>query len=182
MPVDPGRPQAASHSRTAQRASGSRSPAAAQGRGRRPSEPTRPQGSQSRARAERPLRASVHPASARRARRPPQQTSEGRRRGKRSSPRSPRCQPLWRPVACRPQSAPADPRPPAPVPHLRRAPAPSSPPGPAVYTGSDVRGRPRPRPRRPLRFPARAHPPPRASWAAAPLNVFLGFPAPAGTL
>lgn len=119
----------------------------------RPSAPTRPSGSQSRARAQRPLRASVRPASARRARRLLPQAGEGRRRGKRHPASSPRCRSLLRPAARHPKPVPADPRSPAPVPHLRRAPAPGAPPGPAVYTGSDVCGRPRPRPRRPLRFP-----------------------------
>lgn len=81
-----------------------------------------------------------------------------------------------------PQPALADPRPQTPVPHLRRAPVPGAPPGPAVYTGSDVRGRPRPRPRRPLRFPGRSPPSPRAGWAVSQLSVFFGLANLARTL
>lgn len=177
MPVDLGRPQAASPPRTAQRASGSGFPGAAPGSGvlqrrRAPRglSPGRARRGPSGLPSARPAPAEPRVLHSRRAR-------DGAR-GERSSASSPRCQPPSRPAARRPQPAPADPRPPVPAPHLRRAPAPSVPPGPAVYTGSDVRGRPRPRPRRPLRFPGRSPPSPRARWAAAQLSVSPGASRP----
>lgn len=178
MPVDPGRPQAASPSRTAQRASGSRSPAAAQSRVRRPSEPTRPQGSQSRERAERPLRASVHPASARRARRPPQQTRDGAEesgapRGRLDASRygdpSPAAhsQPPQTRAHRRPYLTCDAPRLPAHRPDRLCTPEVTSATGPAPAPG----GRCGSRPEATL---------PRASWAAVLLKVSRGFqPLPA---
>lgn len=111
--------------------------------------PTHTRRPRSRARAGRPLRASVRPASAPRARRPPQRTGKGREpaapRPAAPSGAAPRelVQSPAPAAAHRPPPSPpacARERPLAPSPHLRRAPAPNAPPGPAVYTGSDVSG------------------------------------------
>lgn len=112
--------------------------------------PPRPR---SQARARRPLQASVRSAS-QRSQSPASSTADGQGAGadgpepcgpKRSG--APRARPVASPGRTpppthHPLSPPACARrhPLAPAPHLQRAPAPSSPPEPAVYTGSDVSG------------------------------------------
>lgn len=151
MPVDPGRPQAASPGRTAPRASGSGSPAAAQG-SRVLQRQRAPQGLVPGARREAP------PGFRPPGQRPPSpasSTAGGRGTAPReAAPRELASMPVAlatrRPL---PLASPRRPEPAGDRTSPAKRPGSGAPPGPAVYTGSDVGGRPRPRPRRSLRFP-----------------------------